>query len=248
MRTDDQKNASRVNGAKSNGPTTEQGKAASARNGNRHNLSSTGHVVLLSTEDSAQFERLREAYVLRFQPVDAVEMDVVEGLFAASWREQRIAKMEAALMELEIANQREDIEEDYDEMNEETRQTLAFLGTANKKLGSALLMRYAGAARRAYAGAFRILRDLQGDRFNRQPAVPAQQDRDRQAAETRAPTPRSAAGNEKLPSEPDTPSATLTNAFNDRHHRYPATAEQTAHSVCPDTSSSNHEPNATQCD
>ena len=184
MRTNNQRNASRTNGAKSNGPVTEQGKAASSRNGNRHNLSSSGHIILLSTEDPALFHRLRESYITRFQPADGVEMDLVERLFAASWREQRIAKMEAALMELEIENQREDIEEDYDEMDEETRQTLAFLGTANQRLGSALLMRYAGAARRAYASAYRILRDLQGDRFNRPPARTVEQNRNREETES----------------------------------------------------------------
>ena len=236
MRTNDQRNASRINGAKSNGPTTDEGKASSSRNGNRHNLSSSGHIILLSTEDPALFHRLRESYVTRFQPVDGVEMDLVERLFAASWREQRIARMEAALMELEIENQREDIEEDYDEMDEETRQTLAFLGTANQRLGSALLMRYAGAARRAYASAYRILRDLQGDRFNRPPAKPVEQNRHRQEAEPPCPPAKPIErnhdqqepdttvepGNFELPSEPG------------NVHRAEPRPDQTGFAVCKD--------------
>ena len=50
MRSEEQKQASRNNGAKSNGPKTEQGKERSSQNGMRHNLAS-GHLVLLSTED-----------------------------------------------------------------------------------------------------------------------------------------------------------------------------------------------------
>ena len=170
MRSEDQKQASRSNGAKSNGPKTEHGKERSSQNGMRHNLAS-GHLVLLSTEDPYEYIRQRDALIARFNPIDGVEMDLVDRMLAASWREQRVAAMESALVELEILEQRAQIAEDFDVIDGPTRHVLAFLGTTDKNAGAALLTRYAAAAGRAFARAYRILRDLQGDRFDRKPAA-----------------------------------------------------------------------------
>src|SRR5438045_2135496 len=51
------------------------------------------------------------------------------------------------------------------------RHTLALLGTTDPREGMSLLLRYQSSARRSYAAAMRALRELQGDRFNRQPAA-----------------------------------------------------------------------------
>jgi hypothetical protein len=166
MRTNKQNEASRNNGAKSQGPVTPEGKAKSAQNAGRHNLC-TGHLVLLSNEDPREFHRLRDDYILRFQPIDGVELDLVFKMIAATWREKRITAMESSLLELEMLRQKPDVDDEYSEISAPARLTLALMGTDDTRTAAALLFRYGSTARRAYTAAFRALRELQGDRFNR---------------------------------------------------------------------------------
>jgi hypothetical protein len=170
MRTENQKQASRNNGAKSSGPTSGEGKAISARNGNRHNLSGA-EIILLSTEDPDEYLQHVADFMARFQPVDGVEHGLVNRLIAASWREKRMDAMEASLLELEMDRQRPDIEQEFETIDGYTRQTLALLGTTDRREAANLLLRYQAAARRSFLTAFKLLRELQGDRFNRQPAA-----------------------------------------------------------------------------
>src|SRR4051794_11971804 len=166
MRTNKQNKASRTNGAKSKGPVTLEGKAASSQNASRHNLC-TGQLVLLTNEDSHEFHRLMDDYIVRFQPIDGVELDLVHKLIAATWREKRVIAMETSLFELEMIRQQPDVDDEYERITAAARQTLALFGADDTKSVAALLFRYGSTARRAFASAFRLLRELQGDRFNR---------------------------------------------------------------------------------
>ena len=168
MRSDKQSEASRNNGKKSQGPVTEQGKANSARNAESHNLSG-GHISLLSNEDPNEFAALEDEYLQRFQPMDGVEYDLVQKMICASWRERRIICMETALFEIEMARQRDEVRAEFPIIDPAGHHVLAVFGTTDATQASALLLRYASAARRAYAGAFRNLRELQGERFHRRP-------------------------------------------------------------------------------
>jgi hypothetical protein len=170
MRTDKQCEASRANGAKSNGPKTPEGKANSAQNSNRHNLTGA-QIILLSTEDPIEYLDHEEDYLKRFQPIDGVERDLVRKLIAASWREKRMDAMEAQMLEMEMDKQRPKVSREFEFISGETRQTLALLGTQDIREAWSLLSRYQAAARRSYNSAFKALRELQGDRFNRQPAA-----------------------------------------------------------------------------
>src|SRR5436190_14391928 len=165
MRTEEQKKASRTNGAMSKGPTTDQGKARSAANASRHNLSGD-RFMLLSTENPDAYTQHVDDYVDRFQPIDNVERDLVDRMIAASWRDKRADDMEASLFELEMMRQEEDINDEFSCVEPCSRQTLALLGTSDKRQALSLLMRYQSAARRSYSAAIKALRELQGDRFD----------------------------------------------------------------------------------
>ncbi len=170
MRTEKQSEASRNNGAKSNGPKTREGKARSSGNGNRHNLTGS-HIILLSTEDPVEFLHHEQEYLNRFQPIDGVERDLVRKLIAASWREKRMDVMEGSLLELEMQKQSPKIAREFEFIGGETRQTLGLLGTEDVREAWNLLSRYQAAARRSYTSAFKALKELQGDRFNKPPAL-----------------------------------------------------------------------------
>jgi hypothetical protein len=169
MRTDKQNETSRKNGAKSNGPVTAEGKAKSSRNAERHNLCSSGGLVLLTSEDHEAYYHLVDDFLCRFLPVDGVELELVYKLIACAWRERRIDGMETALLELEMLRQEPEVNDKYLEISSPARHALALFGTDDTKTAAALLLRYGAATQRSFSAALKALRELQGDRFNRRP-------------------------------------------------------------------------------
>jgi hypothetical protein len=92
--------ASRVNGSKSRGPVTEQGKLASSHNSHKHGLYS--EALLLVSEDSHEFLNLREALENSIQPEDEYERLLVGRLANAHVRLNRVLKIEADMMNLNL--------------------------------------------------------------------------------------------------------------------------------------------------
>jgi hypothetical protein len=89
--------AARVNGARSRGPVTAEGKAISSRNATRHGLLSA--IVVLENEDAKTFEGVFNMLIERFSPVDDIELSAIEELAAAHWRLRRAMAMERALLD-----------------------------------------------------------------------------------------------------------------------------------------------------
>ncbi len=92
-----QQAAARTNGARSPGPTTEAGKARSARNGTRHGLRS-GPFALLPGEDRDAFAELHAAVTADWGPRDAYERRWVLELVASMWRQDRLHGLEIATL------------------------------------------------------------------------------------------------------------------------------------------------------
>ncbi|MBI1895902.1 MAG: hypothetical protein HYS04_05100 [Acidobacteria bacterium] len=78
----------RLNGAKSRGPVTPEGKARSAMNALRHGL--TAGTLLLPSEDHEHYETLRHQYYARFDPADEFEADLVDQILAHRWGMLRV--------------------------------------------------------------------------------------------------------------------------------------------------------------
>lgn len=144
-----QAEASRVNGAKSNGPATEAGKAISSRNARTHGL--TGGDVVLPHESQEQYDRLLASYVDRFSPGDETEFDLLLEMVNSRWRLRRIESMEAALIQKHIDQQMQTMGEDADSVK---AQALAYAELAENSKGMPLLNRYAKDLRRSYDKAF----------------------------------------------------------------------------------------------
>ena len=144
--------ASRLNGAKSSGPTTEAGKARSALNGVRHGLSGRTF-FLLPDEDPAEFQEHEAVWLAAWRPRDLAEHDAAEVAIRALWREIRADRLEAQILtDLFGADRIED---------EAERQ--AAKAAAMKALGT--LLRYRAQIAREYGAAMRELDALRQRRL-----------------------------------------------------------------------------------
>ena len=88
--------ASRRNGAKSQGPKTAEGKARSARNALKHGLRAQKYVVL-PEEDAEEFAGLEAALTLELAPVGALQMVLARRVAVAAWRLARADRIETEL-------------------------------------------------------------------------------------------------------------------------------------------------------
>jgi hypothetical protein len=88
--------ANRRNAQKSTGPTTVEGKAASAQNALRHGL--TARHIVCREEREEDFAEFRTALWDALAPADAVEEQMVERIVLISWRLRRTARAERGII------------------------------------------------------------------------------------------------------------------------------------------------------
>ncbi|HWL71562.1 MAG TPA: hypothetical protein VNS22_24720 [Geminicoccus sp.] len=93
-RTAAQAAASRKNGARSQGPVTDEGKARAARNARTYGFRSS-EALLTDLDDEARFTELQEAVHARFKPVCPMEAAICARMVAALWRAERADQLEA---------------------------------------------------------------------------------------------------------------------------------------------------------
>jgi hypothetical protein len=160
----------RANGAKSHGPVTPEGRAASSRNSLRHGF--TAKSVVLPRESSEDFQELLDSYIDQFRPHGGVEMDLIQAMAATRWRLQRMCSIETALLSTEIVRRNEDIDEEFENMHDVDRLAWVFQKLADHGQTLALLMRYESALNRSYDRAFKQLLLLQSTPSRPQPNEP----------------------------------------------------------------------------
>jgi len=167
--------AARINGAKSRGPVTPEGRARSSQNALRHGLSSA--VVVLPHEDRAQFEYLRDSYMESFQPADQPQHDLIETMAAARWRLNRLQEIEANLFEKEMVLRASEMAKELKEMTEGEKLAWVFDRMANQGKSLAMQIRYEGSLNRTYERAFKQLQQLQNQpqRIQNEPKPPVAQ-------------------------------------------------------------------------
>lgn len=96
-RTAAQAEASRLNGARSAGPVTPEGKARSALNGTRHGLCSI-EFFLLPDEDPQAYALFVVDLLHLLQPRSPAEHQAAERVAQARWREMRADRLEADIL------------------------------------------------------------------------------------------------------------------------------------------------------
>lgn len=162
-RSEAQKAASRANGAKSNGPTTEAGKEASSKNATKHGAYSRIDVGLYESSDEFQ-ERLagyREALL----PANRVEDDLVYDLASAKHQLERFTAMITALFDHGVETYETEITTGWKHFDAHTLRTLALTRLGQEGLRTfEALSRAQARARRLYSAAKKDLLDLQDRR------------------------------------------------------------------------------------
>lgn len=96
---------SRINGARSKGPKTREGKLRSSMNHFIHGRRSQ-YFTVLKEEDQSAFLALRTDLVRALRPANPLERRLVNELASIEWRLQRLAMMETAVLDHECRFQR----------------------------------------------------------------------------------------------------------------------------------------------
>ena len=156
---------SRINGAKSKGPKTLEGKRISSMNSLDHGLCAD-KVVVLRNELPATFDKFYAAFVEKFQPQDDVERELILQAVFARWRLRRIWQLETSLFDIQMDRQRGQIEKTFATYDEGTRQAVAFESLVNEKNSFTALSRYETRISREYDRAIRALYLARAERSN----------------------------------------------------------------------------------
>ena len=128
LRTEAQKLASRLNGQKSRGPKTAEGKAISARNAIRHGLNSAS--VVLWCEKKEKYLEYLEDLTAEWQPETITELELVTALADAQWQLKRLTAIRTASIDLEMDRAEKSFREDFPASDETTRLALAWQALA----------------------------------------------------------------------------------------------------------------------
>ncbi|MBV6433966.1 MAG: hypothetical protein IANPNBLG_04200 [Bryobacteraceae bacterium] len=137
--------AARVNGAKSHGPITPEGKARSSQNGRIHGFAAS-RIIFHTPEEHADYNSLIENYAANLKPKGPIELDTFHQLIHAAWRLRNLAIADAHLYE----------KAGGDPLLSEDPEIAK---------RAALLHRYRTAAERAYTRALNQLKSLQNNRL-----------------------------------------------------------------------------------
>ena len=164
------------NGAKAAGTKSPQGIQTSAMNALRHGL--TSKTLVLANESPEKFNQLLQTYIEKFQPQDGVEMNLVDEMVSARWRQQRVWMVQTAAMDLQMDKQVEEFARLPYPVTEPTRIAMAFLAMANQEKALELLMRYETNYSRMHDRAMKALfrlREEQNLRNDPKPILPGPQ-------------------------------------------------------------------------
>src|SRR3979411_492453 len=154
--------AAQNNGAKSRGPVTPEGRAASARNAIRHSMCSKA--LVLTMEDEEKFAEHQKTYFDQFQPEGEIEFGLVTDMVVAKWRTWRLWTLETALYDVQMDKQMKMIDETFKSIDETTRCAIAFQTLADDYKTLSLLLRYETSMRRMHERCLKTLMDLQNPR------------------------------------------------------------------------------------
>jgi len=149
----------RENAEHSTGPKTEEGKKRAALNAMRHGL--TGHIIVLPSEDLAEYKRHTQRFIDEFKPQGALEAQLVQTVSDTAWRLNRVPAVEANILSLGINRHKRHIRTEEPEI----RVALAAAVTIrNQSQALANISIYEQRLSRQFHRALAELRSLQAER------------------------------------------------------------------------------------
>src|SRR3989454_2041429 len=170
MPTERQSESARINGAKSHGPKSAEGKKKSSRNALRHGCTA-GHPILLACKDPGDFNRMRKDYDTMYKPVTLEEQNLVAEMFATAWRLRRATTIETALIDLEVVTEEPKLKARFDTVDGGILLASAFRSLADESRSLALVLRYEARLRRIHQQNYDMLLRLRQQRQS-EPAPP----------------------------------------------------------------------------
>ena len=154
----------RINGARSHGPKTPDGKQKSSQNALKHGGAST-RGILLACESPDEYQNLHDSYLVTHAPVGPAEIALVEQMAAARWRILRLDGIEVGLLDDEMARQ----ETAQPAADPGSLVARAFRALADESRSLALASRYQSRQHRIHDHAYKTLRELQQARLSQEP-------------------------------------------------------------------------------
>ena len=228
-RTQAQIEAARLNGAKSRGPATPEGKSISSQNALRHGLLSK--MVVIEGESETSFHDLAASLRQSFAPPDGLDFDeheniLLDTMVLSAWRRLRAVAMESAALTLELKSQQENYPDDPStacpESATATATFHAFTSLTANTPSFDLILRYETRHTRAYERAAKALRDHRAARLAARQAASQAATESESIPEFQTnqtpPTPAPAPVPIPAPSQPNEP----TPAYAPPHNKRPA--------------------------
>jgi hypothetical protein len=170
MHSDLKSETSRINGAKSLGPKTPEGKEASSLNSLKHGFTSR-KTFILQTESPAEYQEFLAEHIAIHQPATPPEKELVDQMAIARWRIRRFVGAETVLIDCEMVRNREKVAKEFGPIDSDVHLALAIRSMADESRCLSLMSRYESRLQRCHDKAYAALRELQRSR-SEQPAPP----------------------------------------------------------------------------
>jgi len=197
MSSELQSETSRINGAKSHGPKTPEGKEASSQNAIKHGMTSR-NTYILECESANEFKEFLAEHIAIHLPATPPEKELVEQMAIARWRIRRFVSAETVLIDCEVLRNRDKVEKEFATTGCGVHVAMAIRSLADESRCLSLMSRYESRHQRCHDKAYAALRELQQLR-NEQPSAPTPPE------PKPAPAGALSGENKKLPNEPSAP-------------------------------------------
>jgi hypothetical protein len=170
MPSDLKSETSRINGAKSHGPKTPEGKEASSKNSLKHGHTTTS-IILLQCENPEDFKEFLAEHITIHQPTTPPELELVDQMAIARWRIRRFVAAETVLIDCEIVRNQAAITKEFATNDGGVHTAMAIRSLADQSRCLSLMSRYESRLQRCHDKAYAALRELQKSRTS-QPSAP----------------------------------------------------------------------------